>query len=74
MEWTKVEDKLPKDKQIILVIDNISKVISMARFREFDEPEKFETEDMFEVMNIFELEIDYSVTHWMPLPNAPEDD
>ena len=73
MEWIKVEDKSPKDKEIVLVIDEISLIISLARFREFDEPINFEDDDIFEVMNIYDLEIDYSVTHWIPLPLPPKE-
>lgn len=71
MKWIRIEDKLPSDRQIILVIDEVSGIISLAKFREFDEPSNFEIDDIFEVMNIDPLEIDYYVTHWMPLPDKP---
>lgn len=71
MQWIKVEHRLPKHGEIILVIDEISEVISLAKFREFNETMNFD-DDCFEVMNMNEIEVDYSVTHWMKLPQSPK--
>lgn len=67
-EWIKVEDSLPKHKEIVLVCDEVSGCISLAKFREFDDPSNFDDDDCFDVINIEPLEIDYCVTHWMSLP------
>lgn len=71
-EWINVEDRLPDHNEIVLVFDEIGSVISMAKFRQFDEPINFDDQDCWYVMNIDNLEIDYQVTHWMPLPKPPE--
>lgn len=67
MKWISVDDDQPhpSDKEIILVVDDVSLIISLARFIEDDY--------YFEVMNMHEVEVDYCVTHWMPLPLPPKE-
>ena len=69
-EWISVKDQLPKHREIVLVVDEVRKIISLARYREFGDLLNCDDEDdYFEVMNMDEIEIDYSVTHWRKLPS-----
>jgi hypothetical protein len=68
MNWIKVEEYIPDNNKINLVCDYISEIISLAKYQE-DEDEN----GVFMVMNMIDIPIDYNVTHWMPLPEAPNE-
>jgi hypothetical protein len=67
MKWIKITDRLPESEGEILIYVNgyctLGKYnISKKIFQEF-------APNMFETMEWLKLE---NVTHWMPLPNPPE--
>lgn len=67
MEWISVENESPNLYQIVLTYDDISKGITVGKLVIEEEQE------VFLVGNLNEIEIDYCVTHWMPLPSAPKE-
>ncbi len=73
-EWIKIDEKSPEHNQIVLVCDEISSLVTIAKFREHYESEDDEDDFSWYVMNIDCLEIDYCVTHWMLLPLGVKDD
>jgi hypothetical protein len=69
MEWISVEDRLPEQRDIVLIIrtNKYAPVIELA----FHVPGFFnEWTLMSDPMN---FENDLKITHWMPLPDIPED-
>ena len=65
MNWINIENEYPENNQIVLVVDYISKIISLSLYHED------ENEFSFEIMNMIDIDHDYCVTHWMPLPTPP---
>ena len=61
MKWISVKDSLPNDKQVVLVYEPHCS----------DQPEKGITTDVYSGGDL-----DYGtwVTHWMPLPEPPENE
>lgn len=69
MEWISVEDRLPVNGTLVLVslIDNVKLVLmGMCGWATGDWRWRVMTFDGIEVA-------DYPVTHWMPLPDPPQD-
>lgn len=66
MNWIKTEEYFPHDQQIVLICDIYNNFVTMARY--------LEEEDIFEMMHVQEIEIDSYPTHWMPLPNLPNEE
>lgn len=65
MEWIKITEKKPKDDETVLVIHNKMKTIPMVAYYD-------EQEDVFlciQLLNTCPL----LITHWMSLPESPED-
>ncbi len=63
-EW--ITEYLPSHNEIILVVDSMTGIISLARFREEEE------DTFFDIMNLVEIDPDYCVTHWMNIPDPPQ--
>lgn len=63
-KWISFDDYIPEDDRRILVCDNLSGFVSFGKY--------FEEENRFELMNIEKIEYDSQLTHWMPLPDVPE--
>lgn len=62
-EWISVKDRLPQEKEVVLTYESAFDSMSMA----FRLPN---TEEFINVGDYYALD---AVTHWMPLPNPPED-
>lgn len=63
-EWIDAEEYAPEDQEMVLVCDDISNVVSLARFYRYED-------EIFKVMSLDDIEIDFVVTHWMKLPQCP---
>jgi hypothetical protein len=64
--WITLESETPPDEQLILVCDEISKFMSIARLS---------VEDMeLDIAGLGKMDIprDLAITHWMPLPEFPQ--
>ena len=67
MEWISVEDALPYPDKTVLVCDQLNSFVSLGKLKEDQE------DFIFELMYIESVEIDSFVTHWMSLPEPPEE-
>ena len=66
-EWISVKDKLPEDRDWVLVWHTAYKTPKKAKYKDdfgFSLP-------IFILDGANSLELEGEVTHWMPLPNAP---
>jgi hypothetical protein len=59
MKWIKIEDQLPEHSEIVLVIDSVNEMVSLA---------KFKPDSGFLLMHATDLQYNFAVTHWMPVP------
>lgn len=65
MEWIKVTDKLPEDKQCVIIANAKTKDVGEARYRKIGDMSYFEgINDIYSIANPMP-------THWMPLPAPP---
>lgn len=64
MKWYSINDAYPDDKEIVLAWDKYKDIVTLARFIEEEN-----NDYCFGVMNIDNIECDYTVTHWAPLPH-----
>lgn len=68
-EWIKCSERLPEESERYLVCDLPYKVMSVvpysAKWKRFNCYDSFDEEYV-------KGQDDYPVTHWMPLPDAPE--
>ena len=67
--WISVKDRLPEKSGYYLVCDVPYKIMSVAAYSA--RWERFNCYDTFDEEYVNE-QGDYEVTHWMPLPDAPE--
>ena len=58
MNWISVKEKLPKDKEVVIIGSVKQKETIMARYYEYCQKFFFEDKDM-------------KPTHWMPRPKPP---
>lgn len=75
MEWIKFEDKLPENEKAILITNG--EIVTVATFdaKAYSYPERMA---FFDGHGFSGYEWDWlfdenSITHWMPLPEAPKD-
>lgn len=67
-EWISVEDRLPEEEKIVIVFDLYQGITTG-----YVENNVFISPDIIcDGNNIIEIDLQ-QVTHWMPLPEAPED-
>lgn len=59
MEWIKCSDRLPEENKIVLISGGTAKLIDDFWYTGMEEP-------------LFRRSINWTVTHWMPLPSAPQ--
>jgi hypothetical protein len=69
-EWMRLEEDCPEEEGYVLVCDSISKEIYMARFIHH------EGKDYYQCLydNDMPIPEDFIATHWMPLPELPEEE
>ena len=65
MEWISVKDRLPKDDEDVLVIDDTGRMAVSCYFFSSYGSWLWENRDDQVLLG--------EVTHWMPLPNPPEE-
>ena len=66
MKWISMEDEWPENGKVVLCADELNSFVSLGQYRDDDD------EDYFNLMWIADVEGDTVITHWMPLPPAPE--
>lgn len=72
MEWTSVKDRLPEKNEIILLYTASGK-INVGGYGTEVLSKYYPDVDVLECGSIFYGESPLFVTHWMPLPEPPED-
>ena len=63
MEWISIQDRLPDDMQEVIVYSVDGGVESGVYY----------SEGCFDYYDVSNRSILVNVTHWMPLPNPPQD-
>lgn len=63
MEWISVKDRLPKDKEDVIVFSTYRGIFLNWRFN-----------GEWAIMLNPVLKVPYPITHWMPLPDPPKED
>lgn len=72
MKWISIEnpEDLPPYGQVVLGIDAISGIITLTRL----DPDEEDDIGVFSSLYLQEIPIDFSITHWMPLPLPPNEE
>lgn len=65
MKWIKVEDQLPRQREVVIVIDSVNEMVSLA---------KFKPDSGFLLMHATDLQFNFTITHWMPFPIFRKDE
>lgn len=65
-EWVSVDDKLPVDGQLCLIIMEVGSNIERGKY-------KGDGDWLGNWFNMRGKNQTYKVSHWMPLPNTPKD-
>lgn len=73
MEWIKTKDKLPEDNVNVLAVESgVLKIMALCYVPDDDNvPNWFWGQCYDGLDGDAHVDDDYSVTHWMPLPNLP---
>lgn len=73
MKWISVEDELPEEGVGVLVVTPWGSVVFAVRDNICYEIADVEVDSPQIEVGLIELEDEKSITHWMPLPEAPKD-
>ncbi len=64
MEWIELCENPPNIGERVLVCDEFNDFVTTGKLIEITEKD----ETIFEIIGNQEIDIDYTATHWMPLP------
>lgn len=62
-EWISVKDKLPDELEEVLVFDGNAISTAYISWYEYDKTPRWQSDGS----------LSFTATHWMPLPNLPDD-
>lgn len=69
INWMSIKDETPPENEIFLGCDSISGIVSLARWTDKDS----ENEACCFMAALDMMEPDTEVTHWLPIPEIPQE-